>query len=158
VKALTAWMPDWITGGETKVQTPAGPSVAPPAFAAPAPEGRGAEWAPDWVKRPPEWLRPMPESRASTMAAPKIPTLPFTQPAREVDTQTVQAGTVQAQKLAISEPLVMRQQQTINAPFTVHLMVNGGSGTPAEMQAAIRSALAAQAAQQRANIQSGLTD
>ncbi|MFT4080754.1 hypothetical protein [Rhodomicrobium sp.] len=158
VSALTDWMPDWITGGETKVETPAAPSVASPALAAPAPEGRGAEWAPDWVKRPPEWLHPMPESRASTMAAPKVPTVPFAQAAREVDAQTVQAGTVQAQKLTIPEPLVVHKPQTVNAPFTVHLTVNGGSGSPADIAAAVRGALAAQAAQQRAAVQSHLSD
>lgn len=64
-----------------------------------------------------------------------------------------------AQSLVIPEPLVVREAQAIDASVHIGtLSVEGGSGTPAEVQAAVRAALARHASEQRAALQSGLTD
>lgn len=71
----------------------------------------------------------------------------------------VEAGVITTQSLLIPEPLVVREPQSIDASITIQsLVIEGGAGTPAEISAAVRSALAAHSAEQRAAVQSGLTD
>lgn len=96
-----------------------------------------------------------PAAAAITPVAPALHAIP-PPPGAGFD---VEAGTMSAQSLVIPEPLVVREPQAIDASVHIGtLSVEGGSGTPAEVQAAVRAALARHASEQRAALQSGLTD
>jgi hypothetical protein len=132
---MTGWLPDWM-----KDKMGFSVSVAPStSTAGPAAAGAASIHSMDMLTTGP------------------VPTSPGG--GGDVQAGTVQAGTVQAQSLTVPEPLLVHKPQQIDASVHVGaLTVNGGSGTPAEINAAIRNALAAQANQQRAALQSTLSD
>jgi hypothetical protein len=76
-----------------------------------------------------------------------------------VETGVVQAGSVQAANLTIPEPLLVHQPQSIDASTSVgSIIVQGGQGTPAEVGAAVRAALAANTEAARQQSLSALSD
>jgi hypothetical protein len=77
----------------------------------------------------------------------------------EVQTQTVQAGTVTATSMTLPEPLLTHQPQTVNAPYnggpvTIHVQ----GVTAAQVQTAIQNAFGQQAEKHRQNMLSSLSD
>lgn len=77
----------------------------------------------------------------------------------EVRTNAVNADTVSAQNLTLPDPLVVHEPQAIDASLHIgSIVVQGGAGTPGEIEGAVRSALAKQAAEQRRNALSELAD
>jgi len=132
---MTGWLPDWM-----KDKMGFSVRVAPSAATA-GPAAAGAASI---------------HSMEMLLTGP-VPTSPGG--AGDVQAGTVQAATVQAQSLTVPEPLLVHKPQQIDASVHVGaLTVNGGNGAPAEVNAAIRNALAAQANQQRAALQSTLSD
>lgn len=102
-----------------------------------------------------------PAVRSLRIAPPALApmSLPVPSAAPDVKTDTVQAGNVEAQNMSLPDPLMVREPQSIDASTRIENMtVQGGQGTPAEIRAAVSSALAEQSRRQSAAVQSSLND
>lgn len=135
VTDLLSWLPDSITA-----RLGFDASAAPAAVAAPGPVGPSL--AP--IKLPS--VNTAPGSSSSGGGG-------------NVQTNSVQAGTVTATTMIVPEPFLVHQPQAIDASTHVgSIVVQGGSGTPGEIGAAVDAALAKHSGRSAAAAQSSLSD
>ena len=132
------------------------------ALGSPSPSADGAGSSPPLISSP---------SIAPDYSRSAIPDSVFVSPSRaaasaaepgaggDVRAGTVSADTVQANNVTLPDPLLVHEPQSIDASIHIgSLVVNGAGETPADVEKAVQRVLARQAADQRRDILSSLSD
>lgn len=143
---LTSWMPAWaqdklgFTSSVTSTTEAVGAAATPPAVS----------------------MRQTPSTAASTpvFAMPSFAPPPAASggSTSELNTGTVEAGSVVTSTMNLPEPVLVHQPQTVNAQATYHVAVNVTGMTKEEGQAMVRGALSQVQEQHRQSLLSRLGD